>query len=218
MGLHDVAWRLPAACSRCSTAENWADCVTAHRIGADSARIAGDRLGEAWALRPLGFALGRLRDSEAFAPGAGAGDQAGARRHAGEAQTALSLADGYHKLQGPGEAALRTRTCCKSSTCCAPIRHLHGIALNNLGEAHFGLGILARRRSAMSRRATFASDWRPRGRTRAEQSGPVYLCQGRPAEAIARLEALDKHRASGDLCGEAMALKGLGEAYRAGGA
>ena len=61
-GLHDVAWRLPPTLfpvfNRWS---NWADCVTTHRVAADSARTAEDRLGEAWVLNQLGFALAKLR-------------------------------------------------------------------------------------------------------------------------------------------------------------
>ena len=66
-GLHEVAWRLPTALfelfgRRC----NWADCITAHRIAVTSARRAGSRPGEAWALNNLGWALASVGDAEAF--------------------------------------------------------------------------------------------------------------------------------------------------------
>jgi hypothetical protein len=58
-GLHDAAWRLSTALfTFFSRRHNWADCVTAQRIALDSARAAGSRPGEAWALDYLG---GRAR-------------------------------------------------------------------------------------------------------------------------------------------------------------
>ena len=66
-GLHEVAWRLPPTLFPLFNRRgNWADCVTTHRVAAESAAKTGDRLGEAWALNQLGFALVRLCDPEAF--------------------------------------------------------------------------------------------------------------------------------------------------------
>ena len=57
-GLHEVACRLPPTLFPLfNRRNNWADCVTTHRVAAESAAKAGDRLGEAWALNQLGFAL-----------------------------------------------------------------------------------------------------------------------------------------------------------------
>ena len=108
-GLHEIAWRLPPTLFPLfNRRSNWADCVTAHRIAADSARKAGDRLGEAWALSKLGFALARLRDPEAF----GHLEQALAIRQElgdtqGEAQTAHRARRGLLSMHGPGADALR---------------------------------------------------------------------------------------------------------------
>ena len=67
VGMHEIAWRLPTTLfplfNRWS---NWADCVTTPRIATESARKAGDRLGEAWALNQLGFALAKMGDRESF--------------------------------------------------------------------------------------------------------------------------------------------------------
>ena len=60
-GLHDVAWRLPTALFPFfNRRQDWVDCVTVHRIAVTSARLAGLRPGEAWALHHLGFGLARL--------------------------------------------------------------------------------------------------------------------------------------------------------------
>ena len=49
-GLYDVAWRLPPTLFPVFNRwNNWADCVTAHRVAADSARQAEDRLSGAHA-------------------------------------------------------------------------------------------------------------------------------------------------------------------------
>jgi len=57
-GWHDIAWRLAAALSGlCERRGDWAQCIAAHRIALDSARLAGDRQGEAWVLDILGRAL-----------------------------------------------------------------------------------------------------------------------------------------------------------------
>ncbi len=58
VGLHEVAWRLPPTLwPLFNRRNNWADCVTTHRVAAESASKVGDRLGEAWALNTLGFTL-----------------------------------------------------------------------------------------------------------------------------------------------------------------
>ena len=118
-GLHDVAWRLPPTLFPVfNRRNNWADCVTTHRVAADSARKAEDRLGEAWVLNQLGFALAKLHQAEAF----GHLERAlGIRREfgdtLGEAQTAIALgeAPSEHGRAGGGgahECAARRWTCC----------------------------------------------------------------------------------------------------------
>ena len=144
-GLHDVAWRLPPTLFPVfNRRNNWADCVTTHRVAADSARRAGDRLGEAWVLNQLGFALARLRDeAEAF----GHLERALAIRREfgdtlGEAQTAIALGEGHLNMHGPGEAALQNMR--RAVDLLRPLgaSSLLGVALNNLGEVYYGLGDL----------------------------------------------------------------------------
>ncbi len=61
VGLHEVASRLPSTLfPMFNRRNNWADCVTVHRVAAESASKTGDRLVEAWALNQIGFALVRL--------------------------------------------------------------------------------------------------------------------------------------------------------------
>jgi hypothetical protein len=104
-GLYDIAWRLPPTLFPVfNRRSNWAECVTMNRIGADSARKAGARLGEAWTLNQLGFALARLRDPEAFCHL----ERALAIRREfgdtlGQAQTAIALGEGHLKVDGPGQ-------------------------------------------------------------------------------------------------------------------
>src|SRR6476661_2576692 len=64
-GLHEIAWRLPAPLFQIFNSRgNWADCIATHRIALESARLAGDRRGEAWVLNNLGDALCATRNPE----------------------------------------------------------------------------------------------------------------------------------------------------------
>jgi DNA-binding SARP family transcriptional activator len=217
VGRHDLAWRLPTALFPLfNRRDNWADCIVAHRIAVDSARIAGHRLGEGWALHNLGQALVRVRDAEALRHI----EQAlVARRemedHAGEAQTVVSLADAYHKLQGTQEAREHLL---KNIDLVRGHSSLYGIALNNLGEFSQELG-----------RLTEAADYFEQARIQFASVGPsygeghalhnlshVYLDLGRPVDALGNASrALAIHEAAGDLLGQALALKYLGEAQLA---
>jgi len=217
MRQHDLAWRLPTALFPLfNRRDNWADCIATHRVAVDSARIAGHRLGEGWALQNLGQALVRVRDDEALQHI----EQAlVARRemedHAGEAQTILSLADAYHKLQGPRAA---WNHLLQNIDLVRDYPSLYGIALNNLGEFGQEIG-----------RLTEAADYFEQARVHFASVGPshgqgyalhnlshVYLDLGRPVEALDNASlALDIHKSTGDLIGQALALKFLGEAQLA---
>jgi DNA-binding SARP family transcriptional activator/Tfp pilus assembly protein PilF len=216
-GRHDLAWRLPTALFPLfNRRDNWADCIAAHRVAVDSARAAGHRLGEGWARQNLGQALVRVRDQEALAHI----EQALAARremedHAGEAQTVLSLADAYHKLEGTREAREHLL---KNIDLLRGHPSLYGMALNNLGEFSQELGHL-----------TEAADYFEQARIHFASVGPsygegyalhnlshVYLDLGRSAEALGHASrALDIHESTGDLLGQALALKFVGEAQLA---
>jgi DNA-binding SARP family transcriptional activator len=214
--LHEIAWRLPPTLFPVlSRRSNWAECVTMHRVAIESARKSDDRLGEAWALNQLGFALARLGDPEAF----GHLEQAlDIRREfadtLGEAQTAIALGEGHLNVDGPGEDALRYLR--RAADLLEPMgaTSLRSVALNNLGEVHFRLGEL-----------DAAEDCFGQARDICRQTGGyveghvlhnlglVFLRQHRLGGAIASFtEALSKHRAAGVLSGQAWTLKDLGQA------
>jgi DNA-binding SARP family transcriptional activator/tetratricopeptide (TPR) repeat protein len=212
-GLHDVAWRLPPTLfpvfNRWS---NWADCVTTHRVAADSARKAADRLGEAWVVNQLGHALAKLGEAEAF----GHLEQALAIRREfddtlGEAHTALALGEAHLNLQGDDEAALTNMQ--RAVDLLRPLgaSPLLGVAVNNLGEVYYRLGNLdsaaeyyAQSRDLGGHAEGYAWD----------NLGRVYHDLLRPDDAIASFgESARKHRAFGQLRGEARALRHLGEVH-----
>jgi DNA-binding SARP family transcriptional activator/tetratricopeptide (TPR) repeat protein len=210
-GLHDVAWRLPPTLFPVFNRwNNWADCVTTHRVAADSARKAGDRLGEAWVLNQLGFALTKLHEAEAF----GHLERAlGIRREfgdtLGEAQTAIALGEAHRSMEGPGEAALANVRRAVDLLRPLGVSSLLGVALNNLGDLYYGRGDLD------SAARCFAESRDMGGHSEGyalDGLGCVYRDLRRPDDAIASFgESVLKHRASGLLRAEARALKHLGE-------
>jgi DNA-binding SARP family transcriptional activator/Tfp pilus assembly protein PilF len=216
VGLHEVACRLPSTLFPLfNRRNNWADCVTTHRIAAESAAKTGDRLGEAWALSQIGFALVRLRDPEAFAHL----ERALAIRQEfgdtqGEAQTAISLGVGHLQMHGAGEDALRYLR--RAADLLEPMgaSPLRSAALNNLGEVYRELDNLDAAAECYLQALEIGREFG--GLTDGYalfNLGLVYMRQHRLAEAIARFEeALPKHRASGALDGEAWTLQGLGTA------
>lgn len=220
MGMHEVAWRLPTALSVLfSRRDNQVDCITASRIAVESARIAGQRKGQAWALQNLGAALIRIRDSEALEVIEQAllirrdiGDRMG------EAQSAISLADAYHKQQGPQAAFEYSLACLKvlREVGNAP---LLGTGLNNHGEYCLELGKLDEAAACFTECREIWREIGAYGQGYALHNlGRVYLQSGRTADAIASLtEAHRFHQASGDLIGQAIALKYLGQARQAAG-
>jgi tetratricopeptide (TPR) repeat protein len=216
-GLHDLAWRLPTALFPIfNRRDNWADCIAAHRVAVGSARLAGQPLGEAWALHNLGQALARVRDKDAL----GQLEQAlvirrEMRDSSGEAQTALSLVDAYHKLQGPQTALDHM------------LRHLdlmreypslYGMALNNLGEFYQELGRLEEAGNYFEQaRVHFASVGPAYGEGYALHNlGHVYLDLDRPVDALdSARQALRIHESAGHLLGQALALRFIGQAQLA---
>jgi DNA-binding SARP family transcriptional activator len=216
-GLHEIAWRLaPTLFPVFNRRSNWAECVTMHRVAIESARKVGDRLGEAWVLNQLGFALARLRDPEAF----GHLEQALAIRQEfddilGQAQTSIALGEGYLKVDGPGADALRYMR--QAADLLEPMgaTSLRSVALNNLGEVYFGLGDLdaAAKCYVQARDICREIGGYVEGHV-LHNLGRVFLRQHVLDKAIASFtEALSKHRAAGLLDGEAWTLRDLAAAW-----
>ena len=215
-GLHDIAWRLPPTLFPVfNRRSNWVECVTMHRVAVDSARKVGDRLGEAWVLNQLGFALARMRDPEAF----GHLEQALAIRQEfddtlGQAQTAIALGEGHLNVDGPGQDALRHMR--RAADLLEPMGaiSLRSVALNNLGEVYFGLGDLDAAAECYIQARGICQEIGGYVEGHALHNlGRVFLRLNRLDEAIASFtEALSKHRAAGLLDGEAWTLKDLAEA------
>src|SRR3984957_8053094 len=215
VGLHEVACRLPSNLwPLFNRRSNWADCVTTYRVAAESAAKTGDRLGEAWALSQLGYALASLRDPEAFAHLERAltvrqefGDTLG------EAQTAIALGEHFRGREA-GEDAIRYLR--RAATLLEPMgaTSLRSVALNNLGEVYFGLGDLDAAAECYLQALDVGREIGGHAAGHALANlGRVYMRQHRLDEAIARLEeAISRHRASGDRGGEAWALMSLGTA------
>jgi DNA-binding SARP family transcriptional activator len=217
-GLHDVAWGLAATLFPIfNRHDNWADCIIANRIGADSARLAGHRGGEAWTLQNLGQALARLRDEEALSVLEQAltmcreiGDRAG------EGRTAVVLADAYNTLRGP-EVALG-----HSQRCLEILREvgndsLLGTGLNNHGEYCLELGRLDEAAECFREAHEIWERIGGYGKGHALHNlARVQLESGEPAKALATLaEAQRAHRASGDLIGQAKTLMYIGQGRHA---
>ena len=215
-GLHDIAWRLPPTLFPVfNRRSNWAECVTTHRVAVESARKVGDRLGEAWVLNQLGFALARLRDPEAF----GHLEQALAIRQEfddtlGQAQTAIALGEGHLNVDGPGQDALRYMR--RAADLLEPMgaTSLRSVALNNLGEVYFGLGDLDAAEECYVQARDICREIGGYVEGHALHNlGRVFLRLRRLDKAIASFtEALSKHRAAGLLDGEARTLRDLAEA------
>jgi len=215
-GLHEVAWRLPPTVSLMFTRRsNYADSVTVNRVAADSAREAGERLGEAWALNQLGFALARLRDPESFAHLERA---LALRRESGdtqgEAQTAIGLGEGYLYIHGSGEDALQYMRRAADVLEPTGATSLRSVALNNLGEVYFMLGDLDAAAECYTQARDISREIEGYVEGHALHNlGLVLLRLHRLDEAITSFnQALSKHRAWGVRVGEANTLKHLGEA------
>jgi DNA-binding SARP family transcriptional activator len=217
VGMHEIAWRLPTTLYPLfNRRSNWADCVTTQRIAADSVRKVGDRLGEAWALNQLGFALAKMGDRESFAH---LEQSLAIRRElgdtTGEAQTALALGEGYLNIDGPGQDALRYMQ--HSVDLRRPLGPSYrlGVSVNNLGDVYFGLGDLDAAAACYAEAREIFREIGGYGEGHALHNlGRVFLRQHRLDDAVTNCtEAVRKHRAAGDLAGEAIAFKHLGEAY-----
>jgi DNA-binding SARP family transcriptional activator len=215
-GLHGIAWRLPAPLFQIFNSRgNWADCIATHRIALESARLAGNRRGEAWVLNNLGDALCATRDPE----GLGHLERSvEIRREAGdrmgEAQAANNLADAYQRL-GRADAALDLLWRALDLNRKVGDRFGESIALVNLGDVLLGLDradeaidclLQARQTSIEIGDADgigYALHW----------LGCCYLSSSLDAEALDCFQqALTSHQASGNRQRQAVTLRFLGRA------
>jgi DNA-binding SARP family transcriptional activator len=140
-GLHDFAWKLPAAAfSFFLRRSHWTDWVATHRIGLASARALGDREAQARMLNNLGIAFGQQRLEEcvdcfeqALALYQELGDLAG------ESRAATNVANACFDL-GRFEEALTGAERSLALQRQAGKRYGEGISLGILGGASRELG------------------------------------------------------------------------------
>jgi DNA-binding SARP family transcriptional activator len=216
-GRHDIAWRLPAPLYGIFNRRgNWTDCIDTNRIALDSARVAGNRQGEAWALNNLGMALGVTRKNESI----GDLEQALAIRHEigdrmGEAQAALNLADTYEALDRWDEAIDLLRRALDLNREVGN-RYGEAVGLGNLGAALLHLDRAEEAIGPLQEsRSTFAEIGYLDGTGYAlYHLGRCDLSLGRAADALdCLLEALASHQATGNRNRQAVTMRSLGHAY-----
>jgi DNA-binding SARP family transcriptional activator len=214
LGLHEIAWRLPAPLFVVfSSWHNWVDCIATHRIALESARHTKDRQGEAWILNNLGEALGITGDSE----GIGCLEQALSIRREigdrmGEAQSANNLANAYLRL-GRREEALDLLRRALDLNREVGYRFGEGVALVNLGDVLLGLDHAEEAIDCLEQaRRTFAEIGEADGTGYAlHWLGLCYASLDRDAEALDCLRhALASHRAAGNRHRRAITLRLLG--------
>ena len=209
-GLHEIAWRLPAPLFGIfNTRHNWVDLLGTHRIALESARRAGNRLGEAWILNNMGEALGITGDSE----GIGYLEQALAIRHdigdrMGEAQAANNLGDAYETL-GRTEEAVSLLQRALDLNRAVGNRYGQGVALANLGDAYLKLNRAGEAIDALQQasRAFTEVDYLDGTGYVMHILGDCYLSLGKDEEALDCLrQSLDSHRAAGNQNRQAVTL------------
>jgi DNA-binding SARP family transcriptional activator len=220
-GMHDIAWRLPAAAMRFFyRRSHWVDWITTHQTGLAAARELGDRQAEARMLHNLGMVHGLQRREEAI----GFFEQAMAIHrelddHAGEARAATGLATAFFhvgRFQDALDAGRRSLLLQRA----AGDRHGEGIALGDLGCASGELGLID---DAISFHQQALTIFRELGDTDAEadsltELAGVYLVMGRIGPALDCLDrSLAIRRDIRDRYGEAVTLQLLGQAMRQGG-
>jgi tetratricopeptide (TPR) repeat protein len=217
-GMHDLAWRLPAAAlSFYYRRSQLADWVTTHRIGLDSARALGDRPGEAWMLSNLGMAYGlQHRDDviDCFEQAEIIFHELGDR--AGEARAATNMATAWTHLGRFSEALDAGRRALAMDQE-AGNRYGEGIAFGNLGWAYRGLGSYE---EAVACHEQALAIFRELGDQDYESDSlselaDVYLSMDRVDDAMDRLrESLAIRRDITDRHGQATTLRLLGLALR----
>ncbi len=216
-GLHELAWKLPAAAMIFyHRRSHWADWVAAHEIGLASARAVGDRLAEAWMLNNLGMAYGVQRMQESVSYLEQALDLS---RELGngpaEAQAATNVANAYFRLGNYAEARIAAERSIDIERKVGN-RFGEGIGLGILGGAcrelgEFGAAIEFLQQALAISRELGERDFEAETLT---DLGEAYLGLGQLADATNCLEdSLAIRESIGDRHGQAATLQRLGQAH-----
>jgi DNA-binding SARP family transcriptional activator len=215
-GLHEIAWKLPAAMKVCLDRLGYrTEWLATHRIALASARELGDKAAQAWVLTNLGMVLGQQRAEDAvgyFEQALAIYRELGDQRY--EAQVANNLAFCYLVL-GRHEEAVTALLGALELQRAVGRRYGEAVALCNLGEAYLELG---RHDEAIAASQQALDIAREVGSVRDEgyalhNLGRAHLELGRLADAADLFEqALAIHRAAGDRFGEAQDLQRIGAA------
>jgi DNA-binding SARP family transcriptional activator len=217
-GLHEIAWKLPAATmSFYYRRSHWGDWVAAHRIGLDSARALGDQGAQAWMLNNLGMAYGDQHRPEcvdfleqALKLYRAVGDLRGQARVEYNVANALFDLGRYAEAL---EAAQRSVAIQQQ----LGNRYVEGLALGTVGCAYRELGQFG---DAVAHFQQALAIFRDLGDLDSEADslsdlGDTYLGMHQVDEAIACLQdSLDIRRSIEDRAGQAATLQRLGSAYR----
>ena len=217
-GVHEIAWKLPAAAmSFFYRRSHWTNWVATHQIGLSSAREAGDRLAEAWMLNNLGMAYGQQRMEEsvacfeqALALYQDAGDAQG------EARVATNVAKAYLDLGRFTEALAAAQRSLGIQRQVGK-RYGEGIALGILGCAYRELAQYDEAIECLQRNLAIFRELGDRDAEAESLSdlGAAYLDRGWVDEATAcHRQALAIQRDIGDRHGQALTLHRLGTAQR----
>jgi DNA-binding SARP family transcriptional activator len=215
-GLHEIAWKLPAAMKVCLDRLGYrTEWLATHRIALSSALELGDKAAQAWVLTNLGMVLGQQRAEDAlgyFQQALVIYREAGDQRYA--AQVANNLAFCYLAL-GRHEEAVTALLGALELQRAVGRRYGEGVALCNLGEAYLELG---RHDEAIAASQEALEIAREVGSVRdvgyaLHNLGRAHMELGRFTQAADLLEqALSIHRAAGDRFGEAQDLQRIGTA------
>jgi DNA-binding SARP family transcriptional activator len=211
-GLHEIAWKLPAAAmSFYYRRSHWGDWVATHQTGLESARAIGDRQAQAWMLNDLGMAYGVQHMPEAvdcFEQAlaiSSPDDERGQRAAANVAQAYVDLG----RFDAAWSAAQRSLAIQRQQG----NRYLEGVTLGIQGRASRELG---RFTDAVGHLELALTIFRELGQQYGEADAltdlaDALLCLEQVDGAIARLhESLAIRREIGDMHGEAVTLRLLG--------
>jgi tetratricopeptide (TPR) repeat protein len=217
-GLHEIAWKLPAAAmSFYYRRSHWGDWVAAHQTGLDSARAIGDRGAQAWMLNNLGMAYGVQHRPEcvefleqALELYRAVGDLLG------QARVEYNVANAWFDLGRYAEALEAAQ---RSVAIQQEIgnRYVEGLALGTVGCAYRELGQFD---DAVAHFQQALAIFRDLGDLDSEADslsdlGDTYLGMHQVDEAIACLQdSLAIRRSIEDRAGQAATLRRLGNAQR----